>query len=109
MATIVLSLLLAAAPSARAAAPVPRAACVQGSVAVFDVSLEAKHRVRAPGSRIRGGRAMGRLPRSYRPGTTRQALRVRFTSKRVTCNFSWAELRVIARGSDARPNPLGVQ
>ena len=84
MATVVLSLLLAAAPSARAAAPVPRAACVEGSVAVFDVSLSGKRSVRAPKSRITGGRAQGRLPSGYRPGTTRKALRVRFTTKRVT-------------------------
>ena len=56
MATVVLSLLLASTPSARAAAPVPRAACVQDSVAVFDVSLSGKRSVRAPKSRITGGR-----------------------------------------------------
>jgi hypothetical protein len=108
MATIVLSLLLAAAPSARAAAPVPRAACVQGSVAVFDVSLKAKHRVRAPGSRIRGPRH-GPPPALVSPGHDAPSAAGALHLEASHLQLPWAELRVIARGSDARPNPLGVQ
>jgi hypothetical protein len=104
-AAVVLSLVLIALVPARAGAaavPIPRAACVAGArgvtVAVFDVRVASKRRVRAPASRITGGRLVGARPRSFAPGTTHGVLRVRFSAARVEWRLGGRSARLARSG-----------
>jgi hypothetical protein len=98
------ALLACCAPAATATAPSPRASCVQSGnppVAVFDVKVTGRKTLRVPSgrrNRVSGGRILGRRPTAFRPGTTRGALRVRFSARRVTWRLGSRSARLTPGG-----------
>jgi hypothetical protein len=97
------------APPAQAATPVPRAACVSGRIAVFDVRLAGGRAARVPVGRrnhVRGGHVVGTQPTRFVPGTTHGALRVRFGGRRVAWRLGRRVARLARSGRQCAPAPL---
>jgi hypothetical protein len=98
------ALLACCTPALAATAPSPRASCVQNGdppVAVFDVKVAGHKTLRVASGRrnhVTGGRVIGRRPTAFRPGTTKGALRVRFTAQRVTWRLGSRSARLTPAG-----------
>ncbi|HEX7299155.1 MAG TPA: hypothetical protein VF257_09110 [Solirubrobacteraceae bacterium] len=87
-AVLALGVLTQSAQAAQRPAVAPKGSCTEMAgkrlVAVFDVTVAGKKRARVTRgrrNRVTGGRVIGRLPTSFRPGATRRALRVAFGRK----------------------------